>query len=188
MNDRRYQRFVMRKINTAIEAAGRGRYAKASDCFRTVLELSDAPELRSYCLLCLGRVEEKQERWGVALEWYLRAFEMDQGSDETWYFLNNNAGYCMNRLGRYREAEAFCRMAIGIDVERSNGWKNLGTSLEGLGRWSAAAEAYLEATERCPADTRSMGLLQGLLEEHPEAVARVPEFAARLVACQSLWS
>ncbi|TVQ24661.1 MAG: tetratricopeptide repeat protein [Spirochaetaceae bacterium] len=166
-------------IDTAAKAAARGRYAKATDRFRTVLELSDAPEVRSYCLLCLGRVEEQRERWVLALEWYLRAFEMDQQSDKTWYFLNNNAGYCMNRLGRHREAEAFCRMAIGIDVERSNGWKNLGIALEGLGQWSAAAEAYLEATECCVADTRSMGLLHRLLEEYPEAVAKPPELAER---------
>ena len=183
MNDRRYERFVTRKIDAAVKAAGRGRHAKAIAHFRTVLEVSDAPDLRSYCFLCLGRVEEKRQGWSAALEWYLRAFEMEQGNDETWYFLNNNAGYCLNRLGRNAEAEAFCRLAIGIDPDRSNGWKNLGTALEGLGRWTAAAEAYLEATERCPEDRRSLGLLQRLLENHPAATAgiRMPRHCRRFV-------
>ncbi len=184
MDDGQYEELVTRMMESAVDAADEGNYEEASECFRALLEVSDSGDFRSYCLLSLGRVEEKLQEWAAALEWYLQALALDQGDEETRYFLSNNAGYCMNRLGRHAEAEALCRAAVSIDPERPNAWKNLGIALEGLGRWSAAASSYLEATEVCPEDTRSLHLLERLIDSRPQAADGVPDYGSRIVACR----
>ena len=76
-------------------------------------------------------------------------------------------GYCLNELGRHREAEAYCRKAITIDPRRHNAWKNLGIALEGLGQHADAAAAWIEAATLCPEDERAKRLLEKLAAGRP---------------------
>ena len=185
MRGKRYDRYVDRKLESGYAWYSRGKYARAQKRYEQVLAVAESPALRAYCMLSIGRLYEQRQEWQAALDWYLRAFAMDQEIDEVWYFISNNAGYCMNRLGRHREAEAMCRIATGILPDLPNAWKNLGVALEGLCRWSDAAASYLIASECWPEDTRALNLLERLLAERPEAGAGVQNFAARLAECRS---
>lgn len=135
---------------------------------RERVEQVETDDERAHCLLNLGRLREQADDWPGAARWYARAFWLQPGTDETWYFLHNNLGYCLNRLGEHRGAEAYCRRAVEIDPLRHNAWKNLGTALEGLGRYAEAARAWVEAATLCPEDERAVRLLRKLAAERPE--------------------
>jgi len=135
---------------------------------RERVEQAETDDERAYCLLTLGRLREQASDWPGAAKWYARAFWMQPGTDETWYFLHNNLGYCLNHLGEHQRAEAYCRRAIEIDPMRHNAWKNLGIALEGLGRHADAAAAWIEAATLCPADGRALRLLRKLVAEQPD--------------------
>jgi tetratricopeptide (TPR) repeat protein len=89
-------------------------------------------------------------------------------------------------LGRYCEAEEFCRAAIEIDPDRYNAWKNLGVSLQGQGRMGDAALSYCEATDRGPEDPRAFRLLEDLLMAHPELLKQNPVIGDRYGECFAL--
>ena len=99
-----------------------------------MLPLLDSPDDKAECFLTMGRLMEQLGKYPEALETYARAFDLPQAANETWYFLNNNRAYCLNQVGRHREAEAFCRAAIEINPSRHNAHKNLGIALMNLGR------------------------------------------------------
>ena len=58
------------------------------------------------------------------------------------------------------EAEPRCRAAIRIDPQRYNAHKNLGLSLEGLGRYAEAAQAFVEAVRAEASDPRALKHLE----------------------------
>jgi tetratricopeptide (TPR) repeat protein len=89
---------------------------------------------KAECYLDLGRLSEQDDNYEDAVRYYSLAFTMPAGSDRTWYFLNSNLGYSLNRLERYAEAETSCRRAIAINPFQYNAHKNLGLSLRGHGR------------------------------------------------------
>jgi tetratricopeptide (TPR) repeat protein len=86
----------------------------------------------------------------------------------TWYFINNNLGYSLNMLGKFDEGEPFCRAAICIDAQRPNAFKNLGIACRGQGRYIEAADCFVKATQVDASDSRSLKLLEELIEQHPE--------------------
>ena len=96
--------------------------------------------------------------------------------NDTWYLLNNNLGYSLNRIGRHAEAEAYCRAAIAIHAGRYNAYKNLGLSLEGQGRLFEAARCFLKAAKAAPDDLRALGHFEDLLARHEEFAQDNPEF------------
>jgi tetratricopeptide (TPR) repeat protein len=110
-----------------------------------VFSLTDEAQGRAGIPLAAGIVLERTRDYSSSAESYRAAFAYPKRKDETWYFLHNILGYCLNQLGEYEEAEELCRAAIGIDGRRHNAYKNLGVALEGLGRHVDAAEAYLAA-------------------------------------------
>jgi len=71
--------------------------------------------------------------------------------------------------------------AIAIDVQRPNGFKNLGMALRGQGRFAEAAECFVKATQADASDVRALKLLEELLEQHPELGF---DFASALELCQ----
>jgi tetratricopeptide (TPR) repeat protein len=162
------------------ECAGKRKHAGAQAYFRKVLELSDSDDIRGRCLLAMGQIKEQQEDYAAAAEWYGRAFTMQPGSGEVWYFLHNNLGYCLNRLGRHAEALEKCAGAVSIDPTRHNAHKNLGVALEGLARFGEAALSYLAAAELCPGDGRALHLLTLLVASHPEVAAERPDLRKRM--------
>jgi tetratricopeptide (TPR) repeat protein len=156
----------------AQECAAKGRFAAAQRYFELLLKDADSEAVEAYCLLSIGQLQEQQEDYAAAIDWYRKAFRLHPGSDGTWYLLHNNLGYCLNRFGRHLEAEALCRKAIAIDPRRHNAHKNLGIALEGQGSFSAAAREYRAAARLQPQDRRARRLLRRLAEEHPEVAGR----------------
>jgi tetratricopeptide (TPR) repeat protein len=99
----------------------------------------------------------------------------------TWYFINNNLGFCLIALDRFAEAENYCRKAIETDPNRPNAYKNLGAALSGQGQYRDAAQCFIAATQLNAADDRAYLLLRELLREHPELEF---EFETAAACCQ----
>ena len=100
----------------------------------------------------MGIVMEEVRDYESAILCYSRVFSLKPSMDMNRYFMHNNIGYCLNQLGRYGEAESYCRDAIQVNPIRHNAYKNLGVSLEGQGQYLQAAECYSRATMLCPKD------------------------------------
>jgi tetratricopeptide (TPR) repeat protein len=157
----------------AQECAAKGAFAAAQGYFELLLKDAENEADTTYCLLSLGQLQEQQENYAAAIDWYRKAFRSRPGADATWYLLHNNLGYCLNRFGLYAEAEELCRKAIAIDPSRHNAHKNLGLALEGQGCITAAAREYLVAARLRPGDRRAFRLLQRLAAAHPQ-IAGLP--------------
>jgi tetratricopeptide (TPR) repeat protein len=155
----------------AQECAAKGRFASAQEYFEILLGAYESEAIKAYCLLSIGQLQERQEDYVSAIDWYRKAFRLPPGADSTWYLLHNNLGYCLNRLGLHLEAEQMCRKALAIDPARHNAHKNLGIALEGQGCCAQAAREYLAAVKLCPEDPRSLRLLRRLAAAHPEIFA-----------------
>lgn len=131
-------------------------------------------------LLTLGIFLDREKHLPAAAEIYRCRLSLRCRAPEVRYFLSNNLGFCLNELGKYREAEGYCRIALEIDPSRHNAHKNLGVALEGLGRHAEALAYYLSATELFPADPRALQLARGLLTRFPFLVeAAGPEVAEK---------
>jgi tetratricopeptide (TPR) repeat protein len=156
----------------AQECAAKGRFAAAQEYFELLLQDAESEAVQAYCLLSIGQLQEQQEDYAAAIDWYRKAFRLRPGTDGTWYLLHNNLGYCLNRFGLHLEAEALCRKAIAIDPRRHNAHKNLGIALEGQGCIDAAAREYLAASRLQPEDRRAARLLRRLAQAHPEVAGR----------------
>lgn len=154
------------------------RTPEATDCVRWLLVRTDDPEKRTAGHLALGQILEQQHRYAEAEATYGQGLAIRPATGSTGYFLHNNRGYCLNRLGRHAEAEAQCRAAIEIDPTRHNAHKNLGLALAGQGRYLEAARCLLEADRRCPGDGRARRHLAELLAENPEVLEADPALVA----------
>jgi tetratricopeptide (TPR) repeat protein len=170
----------------AMECVGHGMHAAACAYLARRLPLLESAEAKADCLLKMGQTMEQAGDFEKALEHYTRAFDLPEGDDDTWYFLNNNRGYCLNVLGRHSEAQEFCQAAIEIDPDRYNAWKNFGISLEKQGKMEDAALSYCEATDRGPEDPRAFRLLEDLLMAHPELLDQYPVLKDRYSKCFAL--
>ena len=160
------------------------RYFKAAyDYFERILSLVDAPSEKAACLLNMGNAMEQLSDYQAALDAYSRAFELPQEQNENWYFLNNNRGYCLNQVGKYQEAEKYCRAAIEILPDRHNAYKNLGIALQGQGLYAEAAMNLIHATKLCPTDSRALAHLEDLIVGHREVLEEVPELLTQLCEC-----
>lgn len=162
-----------------------GLLAAALSYLEKAFSLTDDAQGRSEILLAAGCVLEQSRDYRSAAERYRTAFAYPKRRDETWYFLHNNLGFCLNQLGEHAEAEELCRVAIGIDSHRHNAYKNLGVALEGLGRNVDAAHAYLAAGKLNQRDPRALQHLQALLASHPEVAVEVPDIHLQIGNCRS---
>jgi tetratricopeptide (TPR) repeat protein len=145
--------------------------AKRNDLATAVLQLMiqefDDAENTAVVYYVLGRVAQAEEKWAVALEYYQKGLLQLPKQSETLYFLRNNAGYCLNALGRYAEGEKYCRWAVEINSNRPNAFKNLGISLYGRGDLKGAAWCWVEALNVDPDHAQARKLLNELLIKHP---------------------
>ena len=161
-----------------------GLLAAALSYLEKVFSLTDDAQGRAGILLAAGCVLEKTGDYPSAAESYRAAFAYPKRKDETWYFLHNNLGFCLNRLGEYEEAEELCRAAIRIDGRRHNAYKNLGVALEGLGRNVDAAKAYLTAGKLNPRDPRALDHLEALVVSHPAITGKIPDIHLQIGNCR----
>jgi tetratricopeptide (TPR) repeat protein len=150
--------------------AGTGQQSRALPYVERLLATTEDPGTRGDVYLALGQLMEQVPDYGAAIEAYTKALALEPADQTTWYFVNNNLGYCLNHVGRHAEAEAHCRAAIQVDPERHNAHKNLGIALEGQGRLAEAVRAYLVAARLRPEDRRSLRHLDDLLMRHPEMI------------------
>jgi tetratricopeptide (TPR) repeat protein len=130
--------------------------------------------VRAHCYFVAARLREQFGQFEAASRCY-QAVTPELLDDEDRYFVHNNLGYCLNRLGRHAEAEAECRRAIATDAAGFNAHKNLGIALERTGRLAEAAAAYRTAALKANADERPLRHLRVLLANHPEVARDQPE-------------
>ena len=155
-----------------------GRPREAMACVTRLLARTEDVEKRAGGFLALGQLLEQQDRHAEAEAMYAHGLEIPVAPAEVAYFLHNNRGYCLNRLGRHAEAETHTRTALAIDPARHNAHKNLGLALAGQGRLGEAAHCLLEADRRCPEDARARRHLAELLAEYPEVLVADPALVA----------
>jgi tetratricopeptide (TPR) repeat protein len=143
-------------------------HEQALEYLRRVLALQPDTEDKAATVLAMGQTMEQVDDYPAAVRYYREAFAFEPVHTRTWYFINNNLGYSLNRLEQYDEGETFCRAAIGIDLHRPNAFKNLGIALRGQGRYAEAADCFVKSTQADASDARSLKLLEELLEQRPE--------------------
>lgn len=91
------------------------------------------------------------------------------------YRMDDYFSYCLNLLGKYKDAEIICRENIGLYPLWPYAYINLGISLEGQGRYYEAADSYRTA---CIADFhhgRSRSRFYNFIEKHQEVRMNMPE-------------
>jgi tetratricopeptide (TPR) repeat protein len=159
-----------------------GQIEKGLECLRKVLSRMPDPESKANCVLGMGQMMETASDYQAAVRYYSEGLGLEPTNSGTWYFINNNLGFSLNTLGRFAEGERYCRIALKVDPNRPNAYKNLGIALAGQGDYHAAAEAFVAATRANAADPRAMRLLQDLLKEHPELEY---DFETELKACEN---
>jgi tetratricopeptide (TPR) repeat protein len=128
---------------------GLGRNELCADLVGIIMQYCNDPEDRAYCYLISGQLAEKNHKYSAALAHYARGIALRPSETRTAYFLYTNTAYCLNRQGRYAEAEHNCRLAIDINPQVANAFKNLGVSLAGQHDTPGAFRAYIEALRRC---------------------------------------
>jgi tetratricopeptide (TPR) repeat protein len=153
-------------------------------CKRLATSAEDAEKKASY-YMSMGCLLEQLDDYASAITCYSAALSLEPVETHTWYFINNNLGYCLNQFGRYAEAESYCRTAIHTDPTRYNAYKNLGVSLEGQGRIADAARCYIMAVKSNAADSRALKHLEQLVARYPEIEMVVPDFGEYMRACQT---
>jgi Flp pilus assembly protein TadD len=105
---------------------------------------------------------------------FVAALKLNPEKRRIIYVLHNNAGYCLNVLGRYTEAEHHCRLAIEVDSTRASGYRNLGVSFQGQGNLIAAAWALAEAVKADLSDDRARVALEKLVAKNPVIAVQCP--------------
>ena len=158
-----------------------GQTDKAMDHLRRLLERTDNVDVKAQIILGLGQTAEARRDFVLAVEFYRHALVHEPLDKRCWYFIHNNLGYSLNKLGAFAEAERYCLTAIQINPARPNAFKNLGLALQGQGRYRDAAQCFVKGTQTNAADPRSLGHLEALLKEHPELRL---EFTDDLTCCR----
>ncbi len=174
---------VERMWELAQECSENGYHDAAYRYIVKILPLTETDGERAQCLLSMGQARESAGNLGAAQEVYSQAFALSQESNLTWYFLNNNLGFCLSHAGDYKAAAKHCRVAIKIDRKRHNAHKNLGIALYGMKKYATAARCLIRATLLCPQDRRALSLLEGLLASHTEVLEEDPRLLDLLLEC-----
>ena len=138
------------------------------------LETSKEPEQKAHCHLALGQIATDEQHIETALNHIATALRFNPVKAKVGYVLHNNVSYCLNQLGRYKDAEQHCRMAIEIDSRRASAYRNLGISLEGQQNIVAAVWALVEAVKLDSTDDRAREILKRLIAEHPFLTIQCP--------------
>lgn len=147
--------------------ASKGRYQYACHLLVRFADFTMDQEKDAFFRLTAGQVAEHAGDLNVAADEYRKGLENKISDEETAYFLNNNLGYTLIQIGKFDEAERYCREAIAIDSTRFNAHKNLGLALHGQEKYLEAAIALKKAS-LLSKDSRAGKHLKELLKEHPE--------------------
>jgi len=142
------------------------------------------PESKAHYLLWLGILLEQVLDFEGASVCYGEAIAMEPTDKTTWYFLHNNMGYCLNRLGKYVDADWYCRAAINVDRRKYNAYKNLGIALAGQSDHSSAVRFLVEAIRLNPLDPRALLHLEQITSGHPELAEEIPNVDELVEECR----
>ena len=144
------------------------------------LESNTDNDKNAHCHLALGQIATDEQRFEAALNHFVAGLKLSPTRTKVCYVLHNNAGYCLNQLARYREAEQHSRMALAIDSLRPSAYRNLGISLQGQGDSISAAWAFVESVKADSSDQRAQSLLSKLVDRNPELRIECPWIDAGL--------
>jgi tetratricopeptide (TPR) repeat protein len=153
---------------------GLQRLEPAKTLIERYIEAGDNPQQIAHCYLALGQIETDEQKFEKALVHFVAALKLNPEKRRIIYVLHNNAGYCLNVLGRYTEAEHHCRLAIEVDSTRASGYRNLGVSFQGQGNLIAAAWALAEAVKADLSDDRARVALEKLVAKNPVIAVQCP--------------
>ncbi|MGH8546439.1 MAG: tetratricopeptide repeat protein [Gammaproteobacteria bacterium] len=155
----------------------------AAKAFEGIIARTEDTQSLAACYLNLGQIAEQNQDYQAALDRYNKGLAFKPTDTSIAYFLNNNTGYCLNLFGKHTDAERYCRIAIEIDSQRNNAFKNLGIALQGQKNLVGAAWAYMEAT-KADGDIRTMPLLADLITSHPEIISQFSGILEELDKCK----
>ncbi|NDP47068.1 MAG: tetratricopeptide repeat protein [Sulfuriferula multivorans] len=113
-------------------------------------------------LLRLNRLEEAEALYGVVCR-------IDAADSEAWL---QRAGIC-RRLGRFQDAEQFCRRALTINPHMAVAHQTLGAALHCQGRVSDALEAYRRAIRLQDDLAETHYLLGNVLRETGDSIGAI---------------
>lgn len=165
----------------ALFYARTGNQEKAYHYLKQWMKRAEHPEALAECLLMCGQLAEQVDQVKSAIAFYREALDLSPKHPQVRYFLHNNLAYCLNRLAEYKDAEAHGRHAAEIDPSRANAFKNIGTSLAGLGRYAEAARVWLQALHVDASDPRALEQLEDLYAAQGDKLCEaVPDFAGEL--------
>jgi tetratricopeptide (TPR) repeat protein len=150
-----------------------------------LMQLSDDKEENASFFLALGQLMEKTGDYLSAVEYYQGAFCLKPSNTEVWYLVNNNLGFSLNQLKRYKEAKSYLEAAIKIDPTRPNAHKNLGLCFLGQGNYVKAAENFVASVKADASDPRSLQHLEKLLSDRPELFGDIPDLPEILTKCRN---
>lgn len=166
---------------TAQQIAGMGLAAHALRMLHDTVIGSEDERERARSYFIAGLIREEAGQFEAASRCY-GAAPADLLEGEERYFALNNLGYCLNRLGRHREAEQICRQAIAQDSKPFNAHKNLGIAMERQGHVAEAADEYLTAAKAAETDDRPLRHLRVLLASHPDIEHERPNLTKEVEA------
>src|SRR5258705_9153836 len=127
-------------------------HEKAIQRLRELIQLLPDPEQKAECVFTIGQAMEQVSDYAAAVRYYKEAESLEPTHTFTWYFINNNLGFCLNTLGKFSDGEVYCRRALVTDAKRPNAHMNLGIALGGMGKYQEAARCYVSATQANAAD------------------------------------
>ena len=180
-----HERLVERTIlDLACLNSNIGRPEKAAHYINRLMTSTDDPEKKAFYLLAMGCSMEKMRKYEEAIIYYSQGLLLEPSNSETWYFINNNLGFCLNYFNKYVEAEPYCRAAIKINPHHHNAYKNLGISMEGQDKYPEAAVLYIKAVETNARDSRALVLLEELFEKHEAIKYDFPDIHAEIEKCR----
>ena len=108
---------------------GKRRFANAKDHLLTALRLyrKEQNDYRVFAtLIQLGRNEAIQARYPDALEYFLKAYEMDSEElRQSKSIVIGNIGLCYYRMGHLIEGLKYMKEALAIDVSNGNKWSQI---------------------------------------------------------------
>jgi tetratricopeptide (TPR) repeat protein len=145
-----------------------------------LLQNPETPDDIARANLMLGCACEKESNFDMAVECYSKAITAEPRGPRIRYFANNNLGYSLVKLGRFDEAEGFCKAAIRINPGQYNAHKNLGLVFQGQEHWLDAAICFAQASHLCPDDPRARHLLEGLISARPDLISGSEELRLAL--------
>ena len=164
--------------------SGMKRHDEALNCVYKLLQLSDDPEENASCFLALGQLMEQKGDFASAVDYYRGAFVLKPANTRTWYFINNNLGFCLTILKRYSEAEDYLKAAVDINPDLSNAYKNLGLCYQGQGDYVKAAEQFIMAVKVNASDPRPVQHLEDLEKNHPNIFLENPDISDLFKMCK----